>query len=218
MYVWSTVFLASIFSTFVDAAPFDHHSQSRHRHARQHNMSPAPSPAAPSVTTMKRTSFDLPFGGSLHPPHVRMEAPFDTLAALFPVERPGSEDMSWTTAPVLQNTLPLTSSTLNPTHLLSTLSITFASAPDGKFALKAHYPKGSYTLTREPKGGISFYASGPVNVDLSVAKEVTFGYSVYFDEGFEWQKGGKLPGLCKLSSADEDYLTIREHRWRRQPH
>lgn len=99
---------------------------------------------------------------------------------------------------------------LNPTHILSKLPFTFSSA---EFALKAYYPKGSYTLTCEPNGKISFYASGPVNVDLAIAKEVTFGYSVYVDEGLEWQKGGKLPGLCKLYSADEDHLTIREHRW-----
>jgi hypothetical protein len=62
--------------------------------------------------------------------------------------------------------------------------------------MKAHYPKGSYTFTHTPLGGISFYASGPI--DLTKAKEATFGYSVFFGDGFDFQKGGKLPGLCEL--------------------
>lgn len=61
--------------------------------------------------------------------------------------------------------------------------------------MQAHYPKGSYTFGHQPQGGISFYAPGPSDVDLTTAKEATFGYSVMFDEGFDWNKGGKLPGL-----------------------
>ena len=63
--------------------------------------------------------------------------------------------------------------------------------------MQAHYPKGSYTFGHQPQGGISFYAPGPSDVDLTTAKEATFGYSVMFDEGFDWNKGGKLPGLCE---------------------
>lgn len=63
--------------------------------------------------------------------------------------------------------------------------------------MQAHYPKGSYTFTHSPEGGLSFYAPGPDTVDLTTAKEATFGYSVMFEDGFEWQKGGKLPGLCE---------------------
>lgn len=63
--------------------------------------------------------------------------------------------------------------------------------------MQAHYPKGSYTFTHSPEGGLSFYAPGPSDVDLTTAKEATFGYSVMFEDGFEWQKGGKLPGLCE---------------------
>jgi len=32
-------------------------------------------------------------------------------------------------------------------------------------------------------------------MDLSNAKEITFGYSILFEDGFEFQKGGKLPGI-----------------------
>jgi len=61
--------------------------------------------------------------------------------------------------------------------------------------MRAHYPKGSYTFGNDPQGGFSFYAPGPDDVDLTTAKEATFGYSVYFPKGFAFQKGGKLPGL-----------------------
>jgi hypothetical protein len=65
--------------------------------------------------------------------------------------------------------------------------------------MKAHYPKGSFTFSHHPPGGFSFYAPGPVEVDLTTAKEATLGYSVYFPQGFDWKWGGKLPGLCERS-------------------
>jgi hypothetical protein len=115
-----------------------------------------------------------------------------SLDALFPVS-----DMkaSWTTSPLASDPLPLSDSTLKPTNLLSALPHPYVNAPDGKRAMKAHYPQGSYTFTHQPQGGISFYAPGAI--DLTTAKEATFGYSVYFEDGFDFQKGGKLPGLCK---------------------
>ena len=63
--------------------------------------------------------------------------------------------------------------------------------------MKATYPEGSYNFQHEPLGGISFYASGPASVDLTTAKEVTLGYSVFFESGFDFNIGGKLPGLCE---------------------
>lgn len=116
------------------------------------------------------------------------------LSSLFPV--PGFSK-SWSTSPLAENPLPLSDGTLRPTKLLAALSHDFVSAPDGKKAMKAHFPKGSYTFTHQPQGGLSFYAPGPSSVDLSTAKEATFGYSVYFDAGFAFNKGGKLPGICK---------------------
>jgi len=47
-----------------------------------------------------------------------------------------------------------------------------------------------------------FYTAGPSNVDLTTAKEVTLGYSVMFEEDFEWNKGGKLPGLYGGDNAE----------------
>jgi len=109
---------------------------------------------------------------------------------------------SWTTSPS-SDALALADSTFRPTRVLQGLSHAYTSAPDGKKAMKAHYPKGSYNFGHSPQGGFSFYAPGPNSVDLTTAKEATFGYSVYFPEGFEFQKGGKLPGIYGGNSDDE---------------
>ena len=82
------------------------------------------------------------------------------------------------------------------TKVLTALSRDIVKAPDGKLGMKAHYPEGSYTFGHDPMGGFSFYAKGPSDVDLSTALEATFGYSVFFEEDFEYQLGGKLLGFC----------------------
>lgn len=115
------------------------------------------------------------------------------LSKLFPV--PGSSE-SWTTSPS-SGALGLSDATFRPFKVLQSVSHTYTTAPDGKDAMKAHYPKGSYTFGFDPQGGFSFYAPGPANVDLTTAKEATFGYSVFFPEGFDFNLGGKLPGLCE---------------------
>jgi len=77
-------------------------------------------------------------------------------------------------------------------------------APDGKEAMQAVYPAGSWGMAESsdhPRGGFTMYASGPTD-DITNAKEVTFGYSVFFDEGFEFNMGGKLPGLYGGDDAD----------------
>jgi hypothetical protein len=73
----------------------------------------------------------------------------------------------------------------------------YVSAPDGKQAMQAIFPKGSYIPSKEPRGGFSFYATGPEDVDFTTASELTFGYSIMFPHGFQFNKGGKLPGICK---------------------
>ncbi|KAJ2911700.1 hypothetical protein MD484_g8714, partial [Candolleomyces efflorescens] len=111
------------------------------------------------------------------------------LGNLFPA---GSRN-SWTTSPSSPNALPLSDSTFRPTNVLRSVPHRYVNAPDGKAAVQAHYPRGSYTFGHNPQGGFSFYAPGPLN--LQNAKEATFGYSVFFPEGFNFQLGGKLPGL-----------------------
>jgi len=116
---------------------------------------------------------------------------------------PVSESTSWTTVAGAPNALPLADSTFNLFDEIKALAHPYVAAPDGKQAMQAHYPEGSYTFTNSPQGGFSFYATGPADVDLTTAKEVTFAYSVYFPEGFQFNKGGKLPGIYGGDSADD---------------
>ncbi|EJD01737.1 uncharacterized protein FOMMEDRAFT_22090 [Fomitiporia mediterranea MF3/22] len=63
-------------------------------------------------------------------------------------------------------------------------------------AWRAVYPEGSINPKGAIPGGFGFYLSGPSDFKdrLPEAKEVIFGYSVLFQEDWEWVKGGKLPG------------------------
>jgi hypothetical protein len=133
-----------------------------------------------------------------------------SLKALFPV----SESKSWTTSPQSNSKISLSDSTFRPHHVLSALSHAYVNAPDGKPAMKAHYPKNSLNFGSTPQGGFSFYAPGPANVDLTTAKEATFGYSVFFEAGFKWVLGGKLPGLCKflLAPHPSNSLIVSDRR------
>lgn len=45
-------------------------------------------------------------------------------------------------------------------------------------------------------------------MDLTLAKEATFGYSVMSEEGWEWNPGGKLPGLCASSFPSHLVLMV----------
>ncbi|KAJ7672514.1 polysaccharide lyase family 14 protein [Mycena polygramma] len=115
-----------------------------------------------------------------------------SLDALFPIS---TSVAKWTTFPGAPGALPLSDATLRPEKVESGMTHTYMAAPDGKQAMQAIYPKGSYIPSKDPKGGFSFYAPGPAAVDLTTAKEALFGYSVYFPENFNFVLGGKLPGL-----------------------
>ncbi|KAF5372895.1 hypothetical protein D9758_001456 [Tetrapyrgos nigripes] len=115
------------------------------------------------------------------------------LSMLFPIPTNGS-GKSWTTASESPNALPLSDETLVVSKDKKGLLHNFGTF-DGKNTMKAVFPKDSYIPSKDPPGGLSFYAAGPADVDLTTALEATLGYSVYFPDGFEWVKGGKLPGL-----------------------
>ncbi|KAK9767027.1 hypothetical protein K7432_003463 [Basidiobolus ranarum] len=69
----------------------------------------------------------------------------------------------------------------------------FASDPlkGNEKVLKIFYPKGSRTPSSPGKqGGLGFYAK-----PLSLQDEVTLEYKVFFPRGFDFVKGGKLPGI-----------------------
>ncbi|KIY73850.1 polysaccharide lyase family 14 protein [Cylindrobasidium torrendii FP15055 ss-10] len=105
---------------------------------------------------------------------------------------------SYYASPLDENSL----ASLNPTMIKQNPGITFGQSPDGESALVATYPQGSYTLNHG-NGGFSFYLiPGADIVDLSNAREVTFTYSVFFEEGFDWNLGGKLPGLFGGDAVD----------------
>ncbi|KAM5542810.1 hypothetical protein V8D89_003771 [Ganoderma adspersum] len=127
-----------------------------------------------------------------------------TLAAratsvLFPV----SDTASWSVSKQVSKALPFTDATLGVTKDLKGFTHKIVKAPDGVTSIQSHYPKGSFNPSHEPKGGIGFYAAGPKNVDLTTAKEVTLSYTVLFPDGFDFVKGGKLPGLYGGNSEKE---------------
>ncbi|EJD05556.1 uncharacterized protein FOMMEDRAFT_145058 [Fomitiporia mediterranea MF3/22] len=68
---------------------------------------------------------------------------------------------------------------------------------EGKVAWEAIYPEGSWNPSNVPRGGFGLYIGGSdefVEATAKGADEVMLSYSVMFESGFEWNKGGKLPG------------------------
>lgn len=124
---------------------------------------------------------------------IKARSTVSQLKSLFPLSQ---SKLSWTTSPAFGDALPLSDSTFRPVDIMKALMHKYTRAPDGTKAIKAHYPKDSYNFQHDPKGGFSFYAPGPEHVDLEDAKEATLGYSVYFENDFDFNLGGKLPGLC----------------------
>ncbi len=74
------------------------------------------------------------------------------------------------------------------------------------------YPAGTYKPSAKPAGGTGFYATP---LQLSNATTVTLQYSIFFPKGFNFVKGGKLPGLygghpsCSGGNAAVDCFSTR---------
>lgn len=83
-----------------------------------------------------------------------------------------------------------------PPSLLSLASLDF---PPPSEAWEAVYPKGSINPSARIPGGFGFYLSGPAEFSqkLKDATHAVFSYRMMLDPGWEWVKGGKLPGICK---------------------
>ncbi|CAE6469313.1 unnamed protein product [Rhizoctonia solani] len=116
----------------------------------------------------------------------------------------GNSANSWTTVPNASSeyhALADTGSTLRPTRVLGGSLAALGTAPDGKSAMEVFFGKGSFGFASGVAGGISFYAYGPS--DLSSGNEFTLGYSIFFESGFDFVHGGKLPGLYGGTSNDE---------------
>lgn len=71
--------------------------------------------------------------------------------------------------------------------------------PSPETAWEAFYPEGSINPSAVLPGGFSFYMSGPKEFadKLETACEVVMSYRMMLQDGWEWKKGGKLPGICK---------------------
>ncbi|KAI0303313.1 hypothetical protein B0F90DRAFT_1710040 [Multifurca ochricompacta] len=147
------------------------------------------------------------------------------IKAVFPI---GQGSQSWTTAQGAGDELPISDATFRPTNNMRSLSHNTVTSPgpNPKPAIEAIFPAGSWTFGHGNDGGFSFYAPGPEEVDLTIAKEATFGYSVMFEEGWEWNRGGKLPGFyggdneevamtCSGGRHDEGCWSARL-MWRRE--
>jgi hypothetical protein len=71
--------------------------------------------------------------------------------------------------------------------------------PAPSLAWEAFYPKGSINPSAPIPGGFGFYLSGPpafASKLESGATHVVLSYRMMMQEGWEWVKGGKLPGIC----------------------
>ncbi|KAG8861227.1 hypothetical protein FRB96_003177 [Tulasnella sp. 330] len=134
--------------------------------------------------------------------------------AFFPISNVSSGwSVSASKAPKNVNGLNLTHNTFivhKETRTSSRPVVTFK----GKTAIKAHMAKGSLDPGTLPAGGFSFYTPGPPRVvegssgretalvDLTKGTEMTFSYSIYFEVGYAFNLGGKLPGLYGGTTED----------------
>ncbi|KAJ7178104.1 hypothetical protein C8R46DRAFT_888895 [Mycena filopes] len=116
------------------------------------------------------------------------------LTALFPVPDSTTIISNWTTFSGVPYAYPLNNKTLGQTKVEPGMSHNFVQM-DGKLAMEAHFPPGSYIPSKEPHGGFSSYDLGPDPKAWDTAKEAYFGYNVLFPTDFEFNKGGKLPGI-----------------------
>ncbi|KAI8822162.1 uncharacterized protein EV422DRAFT_419526 [Fimicolochytrium jonesii] len=87
----------------------------------------------------------------------------------------------------------------------------------GKQVLKVSYPMGSYNPAGSISGGTRFYAKP---ADVSTATVLSLEYQVYFPLGFEFVKGGRLPGIyggrtaCYGGDNHNDCFSTRYY-WRK---
>ncbi|KAB5591677.1 hypothetical protein CTheo_4885 [Ceratobasidium theobromae] len=77
---------------------------------------------------------------------------------------------------------------------------------DGIQSWEALYPEGSINPQGKIKGGFGFYLCGPGGAcAYESARDALFSYAIRFDEGFEFVKGGKIPGLYGGSTPELAY-------------
>ena len=115
----------------------------------------------------------------------------------------------------------VTSSTKHP---LTAPPVTVPGSDADALAWEAAFLEGSINPGNKtaPPGGFGFYLTGAAHFAKAVGEaqegdEVMLSYDVLFEDGFEWVKGGKLPGICEcrvgLLGTTGAYLSILL-RWR----
>jgi hypothetical protein len=67
------------------------------------------------------------------------------------------------------------------------------SAPDGTDSIPAYFHAGNVGLGTGD--GLNFYSTGPDSWAVEGAKEIVMSYSIWFEDGLDFVKGGKLPGV-----------------------
>ena len=98
--------------------------------------------------------------------------------------------------------------TSNTTHTLVVPPVPVPGGDASTPAWEALFPQGSINPGNKtaPHGGFGFYVRGPAAFAQALKQlgdepgapaEVVLNYDVLFEEGFEWVKGGKLPGICE---------------------
>ncbi|KAF9041659.1 hypothetical protein BJ165DRAFT_1490208 [Panaeolus papilionaceus] len=72
-----------------------------------------------------------------------------------------------------------------------------SSLPPPTQAWEAFYPQGSINPSARIPGGFGFYLKGPerFSLELGSATEAVFSYRMMLQGGWDWVKGGKLPGV-----------------------
>ncbi|KAJ1305613.1 hypothetical protein OPQ81_000610 [Rhizoctonia solani] len=125
----------------------------------------------------------------------------DKLLALFPGGT-NAKGAKWSTNPAFSNAIALSDDALRATKMISRLSHPVVEK-EGKKAMEVSFSKGAFAYRSKALGGVSFYALGPASQPITNAKVLTFSFSVFFQDGFKFNKGGKLPGLYGGSSQEE---------------
>jgi hypothetical protein len=190
----SLLVLVALFLVLASALPTP---RAQRRACRPNSPAPTPTPTAdkksPPPASKSTTASPSPAYGGDTPDPSPPASGSGGHAALFPL---GQGTDFWTTSNQVAGSSPLSDALFRPTRDMAALPHPYVTGPGGKTAMHVHYPEGSYAFRSNPIGGVSFYAPGPSDVDLTTAKEVTFSYSVFFQAGFEFNRGGKLPGIC----------------------
>ncbi|KAF8600088.1 hypothetical protein BDV93DRAFT_448289 [Ceratobasidium sp. AG-I] len=142
----------------------------------------------------------------------------DKLLAYFPAGVKAGNS-KWSTNPAFGNAIALSDDALRVTKVNAKLRHPVVEM-QGKKAQKISFAAGAFAYRSQALGGVSFYASGPASQPITNAKVITFSYSVLFEAGFKFNKGGKLPGLyggtslsaaagCSGGNARDDCFSTR---------